>query len=220
MAVALGARLAHLRVGREERIQNSAYGSLRRFLLIRARRPSAARAMMMKRQGWFARPGAPLAAVGILVGLATMSAQQPGQSRPRPAEGREPELPPPTIREYKPRSTLVVPQHPVPKAKFPAIDIHGHPPSPTNAADYQLLVKSMDALNLQLMVYAGNNNSSERVPPMIAAIKNSPYPDRMAVFTNLSFREAVGPGSGKRMAAQLEADVKAGAKGLGEIMKG
>src|SRR5262245_12491444 len=32
----------------------------------------------------------------------------PGQIRPRPAEGRAPEFPPPNIRDYKPRSTLVV----------------------------------------------------------------------------------------------------------------
>src|SRR6185295_15647042 len=50
--------------------------------------------------------------------------QPPGQIRPRPAEGREPEFKPPTIREYKPKSTLVAPQHPVPRAKFPVVDIH------------------------------------------------------------------------------------------------
>ena len=173
----------------------------------------------MQPPSWFGRPAAWLAALGILLGLAALGAQQPGQFTPRPAEGRAPEFPPPSIVDYKPRSTLVVPQHPVPRAKFPVVDIHGHPPSPTNPADYERLVKSMDALNLQLMVYAGNANSSERVPPMLAAIKNSPHPDRMVVFTNITFREAVGPGFGKRAADQLEVDVKNGAKGLGEVMK-
>src|SRR4029077_2315646 len=37
--------------------------------------------------------------------------------------------------------------------------------------------------------------------------------------TNLNFREDVAPGFGARAAAQLEADIKAGALGLGEIMK-
>jgi len=32
---------------------------------------------------------------------------------------REPTLPPPSITEYQPRSTLVVPAHEVPRAKFP-----------------------------------------------------------------------------------------------------
>ena len=39
------------------------------------------------------------------------------------------------------------------------------------------------------------------------------------MFTNITFRD-VGPGFGAKAAAQLEADVKAGALGLGEIMKG
>ena len=39
------------------------------------------------------------------------------------------------------------------------------------------------------------------------------------MFTNINFRN-VGPGFGQRAAQQLEADVKAGALGLGEITKG
>jgi predicted TIM-barrel fold metal-dependent hydrolase len=162
-----------------------------------------------------------LAAVLVaFCGVGIFAAQQPrvpGQLRPRPDEGREPQLAPPSIRDYKPRSTLVVPQHPVPRAKFPVVDLHGHPPSPTSGAEYERVIKSMDALNLQVMVIA--NSSSDRVAPMVAAIKNSSHPDRTVVFTNVNFRD-VGPGFGKRAAAQVEADIKAGAKGVGEIMKG
>ena len=137
----------------------------------------AKRTTMTRPLGRFALSASAFAAIGVLLGLSGPAAQQPaGQFRPRPAEGREPELPPPSIREYKPRSTLVVPQHPVPKAKFPVVDIHGHPPSPTNASQYEQLVKSMDALNLRVMVYAGNNNSSDRVAPMLDAIKSSSFP--------------------------------------------
>ena len=31
-----------------------------------------------------------------------------------------------SIEEYKPKSTLVVPQHPVSRAKYPFIDVHNH----------------------------------------------------------------------------------------------
>ena len=49
----------------------------------------------------------------LVLGLACplVAQQTPGQIRPRPAEGREPEFKPPTIREYKPKSQLVTPQH-------------------------------------------------------------------------------------------------------------
>ena len=36
----------------------------------------------------------------------------------------DPQIPPPTITEYKPRSTLVVPEHPVPPAQFPVVETY------------------------------------------------------------------------------------------------
>jgi hypothetical protein len=50
----------------------------------------------------------------------------------RPGQDRQPTIPPPTILEYKPQSTLVVPEHEVPRARFPVVDIHGHPPTLDN----------------------------------------------------------------------------------------
>jgi uncharacterized protein len=185
--------------------QNSAYGSLRSLT------PSMRRPLLI--------------AVVTLTAAVALTAQQPqtpGQLRPRPAEGREPEFPQPTIREYKPRSTLVVPQHPVPRAKFAVIDMHGHPfagPGPVKAEDYEKVVKAMDGINVQLMVNV-TGASGERLKQMLDVIRNSPYPDRMAVFTNINFRDPVGPGFGAATARQIEDDVKNGARGLGEIMKG
>ena len=73
----------------------------------------------------------------VLLATASVAAQQsPGQIRPRPAEGREPEFKPPTIREYHPKSQLVTPQHPVPRAKFPVIDIHSHQPTPISNEEF------------------------------------------------------------------------------------
>ena len=141
----------------------------------------------------------------------------PGQIRPRPAEGREPEFPPPSIRDYHPRSTLVVPEHPVPRAKFPVVDFHGHPPSLSSPEAVNQLVETMDPLNLQVMVDA-NGTSGERLTQALAAIRASNYKDRVVMFTQLNLRD-VGPGSGVKIAQQLEADIKAGALGLGEIMK-
>src|SRR5262245_38353789 len=102
-------------------------------------------------------------------------AQTPGQIRPRPAEGRQPEFPPPNIREYKPRSTLVVPQHPVPRAKFPVIDIHSHHPTPISPEQYEKVVKAMDQLNIRLIVNL-SGSSGDTLRRGLAVIKNSPYP--------------------------------------------
>jgi uncharacterized protein len=155
----------------------------------------------------------------LFLSIGYVAAQQlpPGQIRPRPAEGREPEFPPPNIREYKPRSTLVVPEHLVPRAKFPVIDFHGHPPNLTGPDPVNVVGDSMSPLNLQLMVNA-NNTPSDRLKSSFDAIRASRYKDRMVMLVGLDLRN-VGPGSGQKIAAQLEADVKAGALGVGEIMK-
>ena len=49
-------------------------------------------------------------------------------------------------------------------------------------------------------------------------LKASPYTDRVAAFAGIDF-SGVGPGWAEQALAQLEADVKAGAVGVGEIMK-
>jgi uncharacterized protein len=141
----------------------------------------------------------------------------PGQIRPRPAEGRQPEFPPPNIRDYKPHSTLVVPKHPVPRAKFPVVDFHGHPPPLTGEKSLDEVVESMTPLNLQVMIDA-NSTTGDRLRQGLDLLRASKYKDRMVMFTGLDLRN-VQRGSGQKLAQQLEADVKAGAVGVGEIMK-
>jgi predicted TIM-barrel fold metal-dependent hydrolase len=153
-----------------------------------------------------------------LAALVAQQAQGPGQFRPRPGESRQPELPPPSITDYRPRSTLVVPAHPVPRAKFPVVDIHGHPPPLTSAAAVKGVVAAMNALNLQVMVNA-SGVSGDRLRQSLEAVKAAGQQDRFVMFTNINFRD-VGPGFGQKAAALLEADIKAGALGVGEIMKG
>jgi predicted TIM-barrel fold metal-dependent hydrolase len=157
-----------------------------------------------------------VAAVGIA--QTPQRGQSDGAVRSRPGANREPEFPVPSIRDYKPRSTLVVPQHPVPRAKYPVIDIHSHQSAPISDADFKSLVASMDPLNLRLLVNA-SGASGERLVRSVEAIRNSPFKDRMVMFANITFQN-VGAGFGQRAAQQLEADIKAGAVGLGEIMKG
>jgi predicted TIM-barrel fold metal-dependent hydrolase len=139
--------------------------------------------------------------------------QTPGQVRPRPAEGRQPEFAPPTIRDYKPKSQLVTPVHPVPRAKFPVIDIHSHQSTPISPAEFERVMTGMEANNLQILVNL-SGSSGDRLRQGVDALRASKYKDRMVLFANVNFREPVGPGFGAKAARQLEADIKAGAKGL------
>jgi len=116
-----------------------------------------------------------------------------------------------TFEEYEPKSTMVVPEHKVPRAKFPMIDIHSHHTnlSPENV---DKLIREMDSINLRVIVNL-SGGTGERLKQTIAAMKGR-YPDRFVVFANLSFNDLNEPGFGKRAAARLEEDVKNGAQGL------
>jgi predicted TIM-barrel fold metal-dependent hydrolase len=161
--------------------------------------------------------GAPAGPAGQATPSGRAGGGQSGALRGRPGSDRQPQLPVPNIREYRPKSTLVVPEHLVPRAKFPVIDIHSHQPTPIGAQQFDELVASMDPLNLKVLVNA-SGVSGDRLVQAIAAIKASRHRDRMVQFTTVTFRD-VGPGFGQRAAQQLEADVKAGALGVGELMK-
>lgn len=166
-----------------------------------------------------------LFAVILAFGLAVSQglAQQPqgrqseGALGARPGTTRAPEFPVPSITDYKPRTTLVVPQHPVPRAKFPVVDIHSHQPTPMSPEQMNTVVAAMDKLNLRVLVNA-SGATGDRLVKGVEALRSGPHKGRMVMFANISFQN-VGPGYGAAMARQLEADVKAGALGLGEIMK-
>ncbi|MEO2123211.1 MAG: amidohydrolase family protein [bacterium] len=131
---------------------------------------------------------------------------------------RTPQIPPPTILEYKPQSTLVVPEHEIPRAKFPAVDFHGHPPALNSPSTIRSVVTAMDELNLQVMVQA-RGSSGAALTRQIQAVRAADMQDRFVFFTTVDLRN-IGPGSGTRIASQLEEDVTAGAVGVGEIGKG
>jgi uncharacterized protein len=141
----------------------------------------------------------------------------PGTTQTRPGACQAPEVPPPSILDYRPRSTLVTPQHAVPKARFPAIDIHGHPPALTSQETINRVVAAMDALNLRVMVSA-DNSSGDRLMRVLTALTASPHKNRFRVLAGIDFRN-VGPGWADRAVRQLEADIRAGAVGVGEIPK-
>ena len=142
-----------------------------------------------------------------------------GMTLVRPGNCQAPTTSAPSIVDYRPKSTLVAPQHPVQKAKYPAIDFHGHPGGRiSSAAGLKTLFEELDALNVGLMLSA-ENMSGDRLKQTMATVKASPYAARVAFFTGVNLT-GVGPGWAEKAVAQLEADVAAGAVGVGEIGKG
>ena len=143
---------------------------------------------------------------------------QPGEECPpnmtevRPQSCSAPEFPAPSIVDYRPRTTLVVEQHPVPKAKYPVVDSHNH--TTINATNIEPLVKEMDALNLRVLVNLSGGSDPAAVKQKVDFIRASKYPDRFRVFANVDWNGADGPGWAEKAVANLEASVKNGAIGL------
>ncbi|MBM3907228.1 MAG: amidohydrolase family protein [Gemmatimonadetes bacterium] len=144
----------------------------------------------------------------------------PGMTEVRPRNCRAPEMPAPSILDYRPRSTLVTAERLVPKAKYPVIDFHGHPAGQLGSAEaLDKLGADMDALGLGLMLVA-NNVSGEALKRQSAVVAAHPkMKDRVRFLTGIDFRN-VGPGWAEKVVAQLEADIAAGAVGVGEVGKG
>lgn len=167
-------------------------------------------------------PWLPLAALAVLLPLAAAS-QPPAPPAPPsapaapaspPAGGQEAPAPKEvmSIEEYDPRSTLVVPQHPVPRAKYPFVDVHSHQDGDMPPEKVDALVAEMDKLNMAVMVNL-SGRSGERLKQGIANLKGR-HPKRFVVFANVDFQGIGEPGWGERAARQLAEDVQAGAQGL------
>ncbi|MEP6800809.1 MAG: amidohydrolase family protein [Acidobacteriota bacterium] len=118
-----------------------------------------------------------------------------------------------SIEEYEPKSTLVVPEHRVPRARFPFIDVHNHQETGARADQVDRIVRDMDALGMRVMV----NLSGGSGDALAAGVANwsGRHPGRFVTFANLDFSGVEDAGWGDRAAARLERDVRqGGARGL------
>lgn len=145
----------------------------------------------------------------------TPAAPQPATPQPpaTEAEPAPPAGPAMSFEEYEPKSTLVVPEHPVTRARYPFIDVHNHQRARTmTAEDVDKLVAEMDKLNMGLMVNL-SGGSGDDFREGLTRLRER-HPKRFVQFANVDFEKIDEPDFGTKAAQQLEADVRAGAQGL------
>jgi uncharacterized protein len=126
-----------------------------------------------------------------------------------------------TFEEYEPKSTLVTPQHPLKRSKFPFIDVHNHQWEMDSQEKVAKLVEGMDKLNMGLLVNlsgrgwgADEAKSNATLYDQIELTKKA-FPNRFAIFTNVDFSKIDEAGWTEKAVAKLADDVKNhGAKGL------
>jgi predicted TIM-barrel fold metal-dependent hydrolase len=135
----------------------------------------------------------------------------PGTTLARIGRCVAPALPPPSILDYRPKSTLVTQETVVTRAKFPTIDIHSH--ETATPQNIERLVKEMDALNLRVLVNL-SGGSADRLKRNLEVIRSSGHADRFRVFANINFDGAGTPDWSRKVVGQLEQDIRNGAIGL------
>ncbi|HEY4936130.1 MAG TPA: amidohydrolase family protein, partial [Puia sp.] len=132
------------------------------------------------------------------------------------------------MESYNPKSTLVVKEHLIKKAKYPFVDVHNHQWEMPDQ-DLKALLADMNSLNMVVMVnlsgrsfdifhddYGGDvmqNAGLEKLNRSLLNVKNNAN-GRILVFTNIDFSGIDNPAWTKTAVAQLEKDVKQGAAGL------
>ena len=163
-------------------------------------------------------------------GAAVMAQTQPAaplSAQPAPPPPEAESLP--RFDEYDPPSTLVVPESLVPGARYPFVDVHSHQPGMPDQ-DLAALLADMDRLNMAVMVNLSGRGfrrierpdgttdfdvqPDEHLAGALANVARSSAPSRFVVFTNVSFAGIGEPGWTEAAVRQLEADVRAGARGL------
>jgi len=165
-----------------------------------------------------------------LFALSVLAASLAGAQAPAPAAAPPPADDPAKLSfmEYDPPSTLVVPAHPVTRAKYPFVDVHSHQ---FNLDETKLrdVVAAMDAMNLAVLVNLSGRGFRRIETPggktrfalndpgylrELIALGERIAPGRIVHFTNVDFSRVGGPDWPAAAVAELEVDVAAGARGL------
>lgn len=133
-----------------------------------------------------------------------------------------------SFEEYVPRSTLVVPEHPTTRAKFPFVDVHNHQ-SDMSPQNLKRVAAEMDKLNMAVMVNLSGRGFRRVQNPdgtttsglhdgeyLKQGVKNANEvaPGRFIVFTNVDFTGIGEAGWTENAVKELELDYRNGARGL------
>jgi len=115
------------------------------------------------------------------------------------------------IEEYEPKSTLVVQENLIRKAKYPFVDVHNHQ-FDMPLKNLSKLVSEMDSINMVYMI----NLSGFRGIYLEKSLKNinDNFPNRFGLFVNIDFEEIDEPDFAESNQTLIEEAVKNGVIGL------
>jgi predicted TIM-barrel fold metal-dependent hydrolase len=118
-----------------------------------------------------------------------------------------------TVRDYAPRSSLVLEETFPGRAKFPAIDVHAHENAKT-PEDLAAWVRTMDDVGVEttIVLTGATGAAFDRIADLY--LKRG---DRFQVFCGVLTTDLDKPDYPERAAAELERCYRKGARGVGEL---
>ena len=125
-----------------------------------------------------------------------------------PPEGWKPD-----VKEvpWMPATLLRLPRTNITRAKYPLIDFHNHTGAMTTAAQYETVVKNLDAVGVGAVANLGGT-SGDQLDAVLKA--GAPYKGRVATFFTFTADGINEPGWAEKYAALAERGFKAGAIGV------
>ena len=115
------------------------------------------------------------------------------------------------IEEYSPKSTLIVPQHPVKRSKYPFIDVHNHQ-FDMPIKNLPKLVSEMDSLNMGFMINLSGFRGLYLQKSLENIKKNAPT--RFGLFINIDFENIDNKNFSETQVALIDSAVIGGVMGL------
>ena len=118
------------------------------------------------------------------------------------------------LKDYAPKSSLVIAETTVAKAKVPAIDVHAHvnAHTPQQVAEW---VRTMDEAGVEKTVILTGATGAKFDSLVDLYLK--PYPTRFQLFCGIDTTDIDRPDYPQRAAAELEQCYRKGARGTGEL---
>lgn len=118
------------------------------------------------------------------------------------------------LKDYAPKSSVVTQRTSVPKAKYPAIDVHTHVLARTRE-EVAAWVKTMDDVGIETSVVL-TSATGERFDKLVDLYLKQ-YPARFQLYCGLLTADMDKPDYPARAAAELERCYRKGARGVGEL---
>jgi hypothetical protein len=169
----------------------------------------------MERRSFLKTVGTAGLAVGVTPAWGMHQAAD--RQNPKPSDAKKSPEPasPETIllKDYRPKSLYKIPISEVPRAKFPAIDMHSHPyaKTPEEIGEW---VRNMDEVGIEKTIILTGATGQEFDD---IHRKYAVYPNRFELWCGLDYTGYDQLGFGTQAIRELERCQQAGARGVGEL---